>query len=176
MKNIIGILMLCIILFSCNGYYKVLTVKNPAPADCIRTLDMKNRYFILHSDSTAFEMGNISLSDNNNKIQCSLVNLPEMHTLYTGSSNPKKMKYQMGGDEYNGSVILKEVHLYLSPGNMLAAGQNEIAIANVNTIEVLEKDQQKTRRQRVVGWLLGAGSAAVVVALIAAASLSKMTL
>jgi hypothetical protein len=176
MKNTIGLLMLSIILFSCNGFYKVLTVKNPAPVDCIRTLDMKNRYFILHSDSTVFAMENISLSDNNNKIQCSLVNLPEMHTLYTGNSNPKKLKYLTGGDEYNGSVILKEVHLYLSPGNTLTAGQNKIAIANVNTIEVLEKDKQKTRRHRVVGWFLCAGSAAVVVALIAAASLSKMTL
>jgi len=108
MKKIIGLFLLSIVLFSCSGYYKVLTVKSPAATDCIHTLEMKNRYFILHSDSSVFAMENISLSDNNNKIQCSLVTLPEMHTLYPGSSNPKKLKYLMGGDEYNGSVILKK--------------------------------------------------------------------
>ena len=168
MKKIIGLLGLGVVLLSCNGYYKAITVKKPADADCVQTLNMKNKYFILHGDNTAFAMTNISISGDNKKITCSLQSLPDNHIVHTDKNT--KLKYKTGGGEYNQSAVLNEVHFYTAtPG--LTFGPNEILMDNVSKIEVLEKDKPKTNRNKAISWGIAGATVVVIVALAAASSL-----
>ena len=145
MKKIIGLFSLAMALLSCNGYYKAITVQKPAATDCVQSLNMKNKYFILHGENTAFAMTNISLSADNKKFTCTLANLPDNHIVHAGNNKNPKMKYKTGGGEYDESAVLNEVHFYAA-NTSLAYGTNDILTENVTKIEVLEKNKQKTHK------------------------------
>ena len=171
MKKIIGLFMLSILLLSCNGYYKAITVNNPTDNDCYETLNMKKKYFVLHSDSAAFGMDKVSITGNDKNIKCILTNLPDIHTLHLGKN--KKLKYKIGNNEYDETAVLNEVHLYLKPNTVFAIGFNEISVEKVNKIEVLEKDKQKTHKKHAIGWGVAAATTVVIAALAIESSLSK---
>jgi hypothetical protein len=164
MKKIMGLFLVSTVLLSCNGYYKAITVKDPTDADRINTLAMKNRYFILHTDSTAFVMEDISLIENN-AIKCYLDILPGIHSLHVNNSNPK-MKYSVGGGEYDESGVVNEIHFYMAAGGDYKIGSNQIPLQKITGIDILERDKQKMRRQKLVGWGIGVGSVVVVAGLI----------
>lgn len=173
MKKIIGLFTLSIALLSCNSYYKAITVNNPTGNDCAETLNMKKKYFILHSDSAAFGMDKVSINSDNKNINCILTTLPDIHTLHLDNNKNKKLKYKTGNDEYDETAVLNEVHLYFKPNTVFAIGFNEISLEKVNKIEVLEKDKQTTRRKRAITWGVVTAGTVATAALLIASSLSN---
>jgi hypothetical protein len=175
MKKIICLFSISLFLLSCNSYYKVLTVQNPAGTACKQAIDMKNRYFIFHSDSAVYAMADISLTNNNTELKYRLAELPAAHTLHLNNSKTKKFKYSTGKGEYDESTVLNEIHIYADGANA-ASGTNGIAVAKLTKLEILEKDKAKTRKKRAVAWGISTAGIIVVGALIMESSLKKMRL
>lgn len=173
MKNTIIILLIIILLTSCSNYYKVITINKSAASDVTTTLNLSNKFFILHNDSAVFSMENISLQDNNSKIKCTLSSLPDNHKLHMPRWGNKKLKYQNGKNEYDESGILNEVHLFLSSKIIFEVGINEITVDKVTKIEIIEKDKLKTRRSRVKGGIITAVATIGVAAIIINSSLQN---
>jgi hypothetical protein len=163
-------------LLSCSNFYKVTTIQKPAEADFTRTLDMPGRYFIVHSDSsTAFAMSSIAISSDKKKINCMITSLPDNHTVHV-NPNPKK-KYKTGGNEYDQTAVLTEVHFYTAGNTDFKPGLiNEISLDNVTKIEVLEKDAKRSRGSHIVAWSLGIGTVVVIIALAIGSSVSSFHL
>ena len=171
MKKIITLFSISLLLLSCNSYYKVLTVQNPSGTDCKQTLDMNNRYFIFHADSTVFAMQDISLTNNNTELKYRLAELPAEHMLHLNNSKTKKFKYSTGKGEYDRSAVINEIHIYAGSNAVAATGINEMAVAGLTKIEILEKDKTKTRRKRAIGWGIAGAATIVCAGLILASSL-----
>lgn len=134
---------------------------------------MKNRYFILHSDSTVFAMEDISLTNNNTELKYRLAELPSAHMVHLNNSKTKKFKYSTGKGEYDESTVLNEIHIYAGSGITLAAGTNGIAVTKLAKLEILEKDKVKTRKKRTIAWGIATGVVVTAVALIIASSLQS---
>jgi hypothetical protein len=173
MKKIISLFSISLFLSSCNSYYKVLTVQNPAGTACKQAIDMKNRYFIFHSDSAVFVMEDISLTNNNTELKYKLVELPSAHMLHLNNSKTKKFKYSTGKGEYDESTVLNEIHIYADGANASTAGTNGIAVAKLTKLEILEKDKAKTRKKRAIAWGIATAGIVTGVALIIASSLQS---
>jgi hypothetical protein len=171
MKKMTGLFCFSLLLLSCNSYYKTLTVQNPSGTDCKQAIDMPNRYFVFHSDSAVFAMQDISLTNNSSTLKYKLAELPVEHMLHLNNSKTKKFKYTTGKGEYDRSAVVNEIHIYADSDTASTTGMNEIAVANLTRIEILEKDKPKTRRKRAIGWGVGAAVAVVGIGLILASSL-----
>ncbi|MBP6025225.1 hypothetical protein [Ferruginibacter sp.] len=176
MKKIIRLFSISLFLLSCNSYYKVLTVQNPAGTACKQAIDMKNRYFIFHSDSAVYAMEDISLTNNNTELKYRLAELPTAHMLHLNNSKTKKFKYSTGKGEYDESSVLNEIHIYADGATASASGTNEIAVAKLTKLEILEKDKAKTRKKRAVAWGISTAGIIVVGALIIESSVKKIKL
>lgn len=171
MKRIICMFASPLFLLSCNSYYKTLTVQNPSGTDCKQAIDMTGRYFIFHTDSAVFAMKNISLTNNNTGLQYMLAELPVEHMLHLSNSKIKKFKYSTGKGEYDRSAVVNEIHIYANGNKATTTGINEIAVADLARIEILEKDKPKTRRKRAIGWGVAGAVTVVGIGLILASSL-----
>jgi hypothetical protein len=173
MKKIIYLFSISLFLLSCNSYYKVLTTQKPTSTECKQAIDMKNRYFIFHSDSTVFAMEDISLTNNNTELRYRLAELPSTHMLHLNNSKTKKFKYSTGKGEYDESTVLNEIHIYADSATVSAAGTNGIAVAKLTKLEILEKDKAKTRKKRTIAWGIATAGIVTGVALIIASSLQS---
>ncbi|NOT90810.1 hypothetical protein [Ferruginibacter sp.] len=173
MKNTITMFFVTALLTSCSNYYKVITIDKSATTDFAASLNMKNKFFILHSDSAVFSIENISLKDNNTKIKCTLSTLPDNHKLHLPDLENKKLKYRNGKNEYDESEVLNEVHLFLSSNISFKEGVNEIALDKVAKLEIIEKDKLKTKRSRVKGVIITAVATIGVAAIIINSSLQN---
>jgi hypothetical protein len=172
MKKIIYLFSFSLFLLSCNSYYKVLTVQNPAGTDCKQVIDMKNRYFIFHSDSAVFAMEDISFTNNNTELKYKLTELPAAHMVHLNNSKTKKFKYSTGKGEYDESTVVNEIHIYADGANA-ASGTNGIAVAKLTKLEILEKDKAKTRKKRTIAWGITSAGIITVGALLIESSLKK---
>ena len=173
MKKIIRLFSISLFLLSCNSYYKVLTVQNPAGTACKQAFDMKNRYFIFHSDSAVYAMEDISLTNNNTELKYRLAELPVAHMLHLDNIKTKKFKYRTGKGEYDESIVLNEINIYSDSDTASTAGTNEIAITKLTKLEILEKDKPKTRKKRTIAWGVATAGIVTGVALIIASSLQS---
>lgn len=172
MKKMTGLFCFSMFLLSCNSYYKTLTVQNPSGTDCKQAIDMPNRYFVFHSDSAVFAMQDISLTNNNTGLKYRLAELPLEHMLHLNNSKTKKFKYSTGKGEYDRSAVLNEIHIYAVSDTAAVSGSNEIDVAKLTKIEILEKDVRKTRRKHSIAWGIGAAGAVIGIGLIIASNLA----
>lgn len=171
MKKFIPLFSISLLLLSCSSYYKTLTVQNPSETECRQAIEMPDRYFIFHNGSSVFAMQDISLTNNNTALKYSLAELPVEHMMHLKNSKTKKFKYSTGMGEYDRSAVLNEIHIYADSIAVPSAEVNEIAVAKLTSIEIIEKDKSKTRRKRAIGWGLAAAATVVSVGLILASSL-----
>jgi hypothetical protein len=153
-------------------------VPQPAETGSMNDLKNKNKFFILRNGSESFAMTNISISTDQKTLECNLAVLPYEHRVYVNNSNRNKMKYAKSGNALeDGSMVLNEVHIYVSPDKNIATGPYTLALDKINKTEIIEPDVQKTRRSKTTGIIVGVSSAVVVVGglllAIAAASLSS---
>lgn len=148
---------------SCNNFYKVSTAGSPVTANTIEELKMKNKYFILRDGTLSLAMRNMSVSADRKSIQCFLDTLPEAHTAYLLNGLDDRMTYTKTRTE-NGkeAAILNEVHLYLSPGNNATLGSYTFPISNIEKVEILEKDEKRTKRSHTRGSIAIVGAAVAV--------------
>jgi uncharacterized lipoprotein YajG len=170
MKNTTGVLAAIILLSSCSNYYKVITVSSPDISRSTAALNMKNRFFILHSDSAVFAMNTPSVSDDNT-INCALSSLPDNHKLHLPGLENKKLKYKGGRNEYDETGVLNEVHLYVSSDGSFTNGSVKIPLNTLNKIEIIEKDKQKTKKSHTIGFAISTVSVIVAAGIIIASSL-----
>jgi hypothetical protein len=135
---------------SCSNYYKAVLAPQPANADSITDLKMKNRYFILRNGSEAFAMKNISISSDRKDLQCNLETVPFDHTLHLNRTEKSKLTYNKPGKAEDESPVLDEVHLYISPDSNIVASPYTLALGRIKKTEVLEEDKVKTKHNHRV--------------------------
>ena len=153
---------------SCSNYYKAVLAQQPANADSITDLQMKNRYFILRNGGAAFAMKDISISGDKKDLQCNLVTVPFDHMQHLNRNEKSKLTYN-GRAEYE-SLVLDEVHVYISPDSNIVAGPYTLALAKVKKTEVIEKDNVKTKKSQTRGIVLGVSITVVALAVIVGAA------
>jgi hypothetical protein len=148
---------------SCSNYYKAVLAPQPANADSITNLKMKEKYFILRNGSEAFAMKNISISADRKNLQCSLETLPHEHMVHLNKGEKSKMEYNKPGNTGDESAVLNEVHLYISPDSNIVAGPYILALDKVKKTEIIETDKIKTKRSHTIGTAVGVSSVVIVV-------------
>lgn len=147
MKKLLTAMVVFVTFSSCNNYYKAITTAGPATAVNIEDLKIKDKYFILRDGNGAFTMNNISFTADQKMMQCTLDSLPDIHKLHLKKGRYGKMRYEnSNGGEQDESVVLKEVHVYVSPDTNTVTGPYTVSLNNLQKIEVLKKDKQKTNK------------------------------
>jgi hypothetical protein len=170
----IGLLALLIFDQSCCSYYKVAKASEvPATSAEIITANPK-RYFILRTGTKAYSMDSVVLSHDKKELTCTLDRLPDAHKLHLQNGINGKMRYK---PTETGAPVLNEVHLYIPGDSDVMAGRYyALALNKIQKIEVLEKDNKRTKRSHVLGgWGIAVGVTAVVLVglgLIASANIS----
>ncbi|MGE5107210.1 MAG: hypothetical protein ACM3H8_06680 [Sphingobacteriales bacterium] len=166
--NYILLITVCIIIFSCNSYYKA-SVANKKP-ETIDSLQLNNRYFVLRSGESSFYMKGVKLSSDKQTLQCILDSLPPEHQLHLSKGIRGNMRYKNTPAQL---PVLNEVHLYIAQDNLIKAGDYTLTLDKVQKIEVLEKDRKRTTNSYVIGALGYTLGAFAVVGIIIAATKSS---
>ena len=175
MKKILILLLTLIGLSSCNNYYKAITAPEPANAASLSDFKDNKKYYILRNGSDAFVMKNISISSDRKNVQCTLEELPFDHKLYvTNGGGKMKYKIKKYTDE-DESVVLNEVHIYVTPSGKTGTGPYKLAMENIQKAEIIEKDKIKTKRSHVTGAIIGISGTVIFIVGIAAIALSSIT-
>lgn len=155
MKYTILLAGIILLMSSCNNYYKAVISANPnKPAEII-SLTNQSKYFILRSDSLAFAMNNISITNDQKELVCHLSELPKEHQLYVSNKKKTKLIYvKLDRDGKTESGVLNEVHVYASLNENTAIGQQTITIDKIEKIEVINKDVGKSFASHALPTLL----------------------
>ena len=172
MKKMIGLAMIVLALSSCNQYYKA-TLANIGESSISTIENLKNagRYFILRNVTQAFAMSNMVVNKGERTVQCTLDSLPPEHQLHLDKGIRGKMIYEkMEGYD---TPVLNEVHLYTTGNNTVQSGPYTIPVSQIQKIEVLEKDRQKTTNRHIVGGSVAILATAATVFVIAVAASSS---
>ena len=174
MKKLIILLLMLTGLSSCNNYYKAITVAEPAKAASLSDFKDNKKYYILRNGGDAFVMKNISISSDRKNVQCTLEELPFDHKLYvTNGGGKMKYKTKKYTDE-DESVVLNEVHIYVTPGGKTGTGPYTLAMENIQKAEIIEKDKIKTKSSHITGTIIGVSGTVILIAGIAALILSSI--
>ena len=172
MKKSALALTLLIFLISCSNYYKAVTTTGNPPASVIDKLQSQHKYFILRNGSLSYAISDISFTDNQSKLQCTLAPLPDDHSLYVTNGTKGKLIYQKASAETPETIVLSVVHLYISADTTIVNGPCSLALDKFQKIEVLEKDQQKTKKSHIIGGIFIGGGVLATAVIIAAVAVS----
>ncbi|GAA4741589.1 hypothetical protein [Flavisolibacter ginsenosidimutans] len=154
---------------ACHNFYKATAGRTgPYASGTIDSLESRNRYFVLRTNSQAFYMKNMALSADRQSLSCTLDTLPPAHKLHLVNGRGGNMRYKK--NELDDLQVLNEVHLYATGVSNAAIGENfSLPLDKVQKIEVIEKDQKRTTNSYVIGAVgYTVGAFAVAVAIIAA--------
>jgi hypothetical protein len=173
MKKIFPILVFVVVLFSCNNYYKAITVTNPVKVATVEELQFKNKYFILRAGEQAFSMTDFSLTSDKKTIQCKLGKLPFNHRLYITQGGSKKMKYGKENAKMDETFVLDEVHFYVAPDPAIIIGPTSISFDKLQKIAIIEKDKQKTQRSHMMGIIAAIVASALALTIIFGLAISS---
>ena len=165
------LLVACINLFmGCHRYFK--PVEMPAPTvetkqSTIKKLSVQNRYFILRKGIHSYALSNIILDQEKMTMTANLSGVPDVHQLYLDQTKTKHTYSKAKGQ----FVVLTEVHLFTGDTTAIdSLTSYTFPLADVQKIDVIEFDQQKTNTSYtwgIIGITLGV---VLVVLLIAAAT------
>jgi hypothetical protein len=162
-----AIILLLIATGACKNFYKVADQSNITAVTSDVTSPNPARYFILRAGANAYYMNNIVLSQDRKSLTCRLENLPDEHKLHLRNGRGGNMRYKKNEPEAN---VLNEVHLYIPLDTAAKAGKNYfLSLSKVHKVEVLEKDQGRTKASYVLGGVAIAAGAYLVTAVIIAA-------
>ncbi len=140
----------------------------PPMAATISDLNLKHKYFILHDNSQAFAMNNISVSPDGKTMLCTLESIPAEHQLHLTDGSKSKMTYSNSNDR-DESAVLNEVHIYTLTGLNTVAGSYTVGLDKIQKIEVLEKDKEKTKKSKRRGTITTVGISVLAAGVIALA-------
>ncbi|MEI8059554.1 MAG: hypothetical protein WCG67_05295, partial [Ferruginibacter sp.] len=135
------------------------------------SLKLQKRYFVLRSGKQAFYMNNVVLSEDKKSLTCSLEALTENHQFHLKKGRGGQMKYRKNDPVED--LVLNEVHFYIPADSSTAAGVYTLQLDKVEKIEVIEKDEARTRSSYIVGAIGYTIGALAVVAIIIAATKSS---
>ena len=176
MKKIFLAAAVLFVFSSCSNYYKAITASTPPSAANIEDLSMKKKYFILRNGNGEFAMKDISLTADQSAIQCTLENLPDEHKLHLTKGERGKMIYRNATSQIDETVVLNEVHVYIFPDAGIVPGNYTIALNQVQKIEVIEKDKEKTKKSHLIGGIgIPLGTILVVGGIAAVAASSSLS-
>lgn len=164
MKKILSLITLSMLLFSCNNYYKAVTLKEELKPAKLEEFNMKKKYYILRNGSQALSMKKISFTADGKSLQCILEELPKEHQLHLTKGNKGQMIYRPQSEYKNEEIILDEVHFYLPFKNAIPTGSYSFNISELTKIEVLEKDKVRTKKSYTTGILAGTATGLVATA------------
>ncbi len=159
--------MLLMTLSSCNHYYKAITTAAPNTTASFNDFKDTQKYYILRNGKEAYAMKNISISDNRENLQCTLEDLPMEHQVYAYNGDNPKLKYKTSvSKEYDETMVLDEVHIYVMPGTKTEKGAYTLPMANVQKAEIIEPDTLKTKKSQTTGTTIAIIATVVGVGLI----------
>lgn len=159
---------------ACHNYYKTLSAKKTTPQETAQSIDSlhnQNRYFILRSGSTSWAVTKMTLSTDQKTISCVLDTISSDHRLHLTLGHKRKMQYKKQVKQ--DLSVLNEVHLFIPPDNTVQQGSYILSLDKVHKIEVIVHDKKRTTDSYVVGAIGYSLGAAVVVAIIVAATKSS---
>ena len=143
-----------LLLTSCQTYYKASQVQKNNPASEAATIDslrLSERYFILRTGSESFNMKNPTLSSDQKSLDCILDSVPFYHQIYLANGVKGKMKYEPNSTM--GTMLLNEVHFQIPADSAAVSGPYKLQLDQIQRIEVIEKDKQRTANSFVFGIL-----------------------
>lgn len=153
MKKIIPFAMIILTMSSCNKYYKTsLANTGGNPSKTIETLKNDGRYFIFRNGSQAFAMDSVSINNKEQTMQCVLNILPDEHRVHLTRGINGKMRYkELNGYEPDVTPVLREVHLYNTPGDDVKPGPFTLSLNRLEKVEIIQKDKKRTASSKTVG-------------------------
>jgi hypothetical protein len=172
-KNLFTAFFIITILSCCHNFYKATTTDTVNVAETsnnINRLKEQNRFFVLRSGTKAYYMNAISLSADKRTLNAVLDTLPPHHRLHLKNGRKGRMQYKK---TTNDEAVLTEVHLYIPRDSSLHPGNYLLSLNQVQKIEVVEKDKQRTTGSYVIGAIGYTFGAFAVAAIIIAATKSS---
>ncbi|CAN5595239.1 hypothetical protein BH11BAC5_BH11BAC5_24960 [soil metagenome] len=145
-------LVITVVLTACHNYYKLSLLQrksSEATASAIDSLRLSERYFILRNGSDAYYMKNAVLSSDQTSIECTLDTVPFYHQVYLQKGKSGNLKYHPGNEIE--SFVLNEVHFQIPFDKTAALGPYTLQLNQVQRIEVIEKDRNRTTGSYVAG-------------------------
>ncbi len=157
-------------IISCSRFYKVNVPKSEkwnVNAEGLSKLDSSGRVFILRSGDRAFVMDVKTISEDQSTLEVILSSTDPFHMHHVMNSGTKRRKYKRTVPEQQ--TVINEVHLYIPPDSSLGEGYYVLNLKDVQKMEVLEKDKNRTTVSYIIGGTaIVVGSVAIVVAIVAA--------
>lgn len=144
----------------CN-YYRVVQQDVPSSADKVGVLEKyPDRKVLLHLGAHAFLLNNARLDTTRLRLTGTLAAVPKQHQQYV-SWKSGNMLYHPNKD-----AVLDEMHVYAVSSIEVAVNDAvNVDLKNIRQIELLERDDQKSRRSTF--WAIFTASSVAVVILLA---------
>lgn len=139
---------------SCHNYYQALKVNTADKSQAAQALDslkLQNRYFVLRNGNNSYYMKELQINTEHTTLSCTLDTLPQWHHLIKPNKVINKHQYHTK-DPFTAS-ILNEVHLYILPDSTITQGKYALSLNQVQKIEVIQKDKNRTTNSYVLGAL-----------------------
>jgi len=157
--------------FGCK-YYKPIAVdayNNETKGSSLKELNTKGKYFILRKGGYAYALSNVSIDDTKMTLTAKPETVPPEHEVYV-SAKKNRYPYSKGKGE---GIVMTEVHIYQSDTSGVdTTSLYTFPLSDVKKIEVIEYDKKKSKSRTTEAIVFSVLSAALVVAIIAAASYS----
>ena len=161
-----------LLLASCQSYYKAINITPQVSSAKVDSLQQSGKYFVLRAADTVVQMKAIAINDEQATLQFSTDTISEAHRLHLVNGCAGKLRYYK--HEVNDTGVLKEIHVYAPSLKVMPGEQLKIPLNQVNKVELLSFDKQKTARskRRTVAFLaLGVVTTFVVAVGVAASNM-----
>ncbi len=166
------LLISCINLFlGCHRFYKPVVINAPTVETkhtTLKRLSTEDKYFILRQGYNSYSLNNLVLDETNMSLTATIGKIEPAHQLYVDKDDNTRyiFKKRKGQD-----AVLKEVHLFTSDTTDINYSTSyTIALADLQKIEVIEFNKQRTTSSYVWGTISTVLGVALVVLIIGAAS------
>jgi len=149
MKKLLLSIALLSLLTGCMSYYKVQTEK-PVSSNTIKQFNSQNKYLILHSGDSAWQVSNPEITANT--LSGNLTVLPAYRYKFKTTKIGRGTRYK-NNPHTDESFVLDEVHLYLNDSQYTALKSEssiKIPLSAFSKAQVYIKDKGKTR----ISWLI----------------------
>jgi hypothetical protein len=171
-KKLVAFIMLisCVNMFmGCHRYFSPVKVNAPTAATkqtSIKNLNEENKYFILRQGDMSYALDNMVIDEVNMTLTAKVGEIPLVHQAYTNENSRAKHIYKRSKGE---GAVLREVHLFINSSVAVKeSALNTFSLADIQKIEVIEFNKQKTTSSFVwgtVGITMGVALVIVIIAL-----------
>jgi hypothetical protein len=129
---------------SYSYFYKAVTQTSPPDTAVQRSLQMPDKYFILHAQNGNYGLKNSTLGDN--RIEASLETLDTNHNKYLYPKPNSSNRYRKRNEPY----VLREVHLYTTAESLSDTQRISLPLRSVKRIDNYQKDTKRTKKNHIL--------------------------